>query len=298
MKIDLVIVNYRSERWLTRCVESLFVPEFEGSVWLIDNHELDDDLLRDLSARFPHLRYHKTGGNLGFGRANNVGIQEALESGAEIVGLVNPDTWFEKDWVGPLLEAFRSRPSLGIAAPLQLAYESDELADWTRGALSDVAPDSLAASGPPINVDWVEGSAMFVRRAVFEDVGGFDGLFDLYFEDNELCRRARLAGYDQAILPAVRYHHYGGGTLGGRANRQRRVRCDLGQLLYVLTNPERMFLQNVLSAVRLLVRRMIEWTRDRQVGFPFLLQGALAMTWEKKAGIWTKWRTDRRRFVR
>ena len=100
-------------------------------------------------------------------------------------------------------------PELGLAAPLQLRYDSDEPAEWTRGAMGIASLDDPRLQADLVPVAWIEASALFIRRQVFDEIGGFDALFRLYFEDNDLCRRARLAGFGQAIVPAARYHHFG-----------------------------------------------------------------------------------------
>ena len=297
MNLGIVIINYRSERWLPRCLTSIFVPEFEGCCWLVDNHELDAGLLSDLRAAYPRLRYYQTDGSLGFGRANNLGVELAAGEGADIIGIVNPDLWFEDGWVRPVLSTFADHPDIGAVAPLQLDYDSEALAEWTRIVLKADSLNDPRFLQAHIDVNWLEASAMFIRRQLFEDVGGFDWLFDLYYEDNELCRRVRLAGYRQVVVPFARYHHYGGSTLGGRASVERKVRCDLGQMLYGLTDPERSFAANVGSTTRLLLRRAVQWIGGQNPGFPRLLSRAVPLLWDKRAEIYRKWRVDRRQYV-
>ena len=256
MTFDLVVVSYRSERWLERCLASLYGGGWNGRCWLVDNDALDAPLREALLARHPAVRYLPMDRNLGFGRANNVGIERALSAGADVVGLVNADTWFEAGWAEAMERALAAHPDVGLAAPLQLAYGSDEPAEWTRELLGIRTLDDPRLRTPVLDTPWVEASALFVRRSVLESVGGFDPLFPFYYEDNDLCRRARLAGFRCAVVPSARYHHFGGAATDGRGGVERSVRCDVGQSLYILTDPTRPLLGNAWEVVRMLGRRL------------------------------------------
>lgn len=295
MQLELVIVSFKSERWLPRCLQSVYQQGFEGRCWLVDNHELEPAVRDRLLDAYPKVTYLQAGGNLGFGGGNNLGIERALEGGADVVGLINPDTWLEPGWDAGMLDTLAAFPALGLAAPLQLGYEGDTLADWTRGALGISSMDDPRLRERLLPAQWIEASALFVRREVFEAIGGFDPLFALYFEDNDLCRRARLRGFQMAVVPSVRYHHFGGGTLDGRSGRERGIRCDLGQALYVLTDPQHSIGRNLLSAARLLARRGIASIRrdgplDASI-WP-LLARVVPLVWTQRRQIHQKWRRD------
>lgn len=292
--LALVIVSYRSERWLPRCIESIYDGRFEGRCWLIDNDSLSPGLRDEILARYPLLSYHRTGENLGFGGANNLGIRFALDAGADIVGLINPDIWLEPGWCPPIVAAFEEIPGLGLAAPLQLQYENDEPAEWTRSVLGIESMTDPRLKASLLSADWLEGSALFIKRKVFESIGKFDPLFKLYYEDNDLCRRARLAGFAHAVVPTTAYHHFGGGTLDGRAGVERGIRCDLGQALYVLTNPERHFSTNVIATGRLISRRLLRVVRSREGRRRFvgLVSRLVPLVWHERSAIYEKWKTD------
>ena len=106
MRFELIIVSYKAERWLARCLASIYYGDFRGRCWLIDNDTLEASVLNDLRSAHPGLEYLHTGENLGFGTANNIGIERSLAAGADVVGLVNPDIWFEPGWYSALMEAF------------------------------------------------------------------------------------------------------------------------------------------------------------------------------------------------
>ena len=288
----LIVVAYRSESWLPRCLASLARSCPGARLLVVDNGGMAPAAVEALHAACPGLEYRASLVNLGYGGANNLAIAEALRDGAQIVGLVNPDTWFEPGWAEPLLEAFARHPGHGILGPLQLTYdEGCAPADWTRKVLGCDEVGRLDA--PLVDVPWIEGSALFARREVFERVGVFDPLYTMYYEEMDLCRRARRAGWRIGVVPASRFHHAGGVTLGGAESPERAVRKDLGQLLYLLTDPDGLPARNRAEAMRMLARRGRLWLRGRYPLFGRLLRESAALAWNKRGETAAKWRRDR-----
>lgn len=297
MRIDLVIVSYRSERWLERCLGSVYGSGFDGRTWLIDNDELESGLKERLGTRYPRLRYLRSPSNVGFGRGNNLGIERSLAEGADVLGLLNPDAWLEDGWHDGVTAVLNSAADVGLLSPLQLEYDSDDLSRWTRTVLRLDSMGDPRLREPLVAVTWLEASCVFVRREVLERIGGFDPLFTLYYEDNDLCRRAQIAGFGLAVTPRVRYHHYGGGSLDGPNGIERSVRCDLGQALYTLTDPRRTFARNLLDAGAMLGRRLrasLAGAGAQGAGrFWPLLRRVVPLVWERRSAIYTKWKSER-----
>jgi GT2 family glycosyltransferase len=168
--------------------------------------------------------------NIGFARAHNRGI--AASSGDPIV-LINPDTLVERDFFAHL-EAFVSEnPKAGISGPrivdseghLQLSArrEISALSGFLgrTSLLTRLFPKSSVVKSQfpavtdqsrPTSVDWVSGACMVVRRETLRDVGPLDERFFMYFEDADLCRRARAAGWLVYYLPHVEIVHQTGAS--------------------------------------------------------------------------------------
>jgi GT2 family glycosyltransferase len=75
---------------------------------------------------------------------------------------------------------------------------------------------AVVAAEEPVEVDWVSGACMALRRRILDEIGGLDERFFMYFEDADLCRRAREAGWSVFYLPTVRVHHEAGGSSKSR----------------------------------------------------------------------------------
>ena len=92
MKVLVIIISYNFERWMERCLESLRLSKHPVDVVVIDNDSKDRSIER-IRKDYPEVRLIVNGANLGFGKANNIGIQLALEEGYDAVFLMNQDAW-------------------------------------------------------------------------------------------------------------------------------------------------------------------------------------------------------------
>jgi N-acetylglucosaminyl-diphospho-decaprenol L-rhamnosyltransferase len=176
---------------------------------------------------FPSVRLIACDQNLGFTRGNNRGL--AASEGRYILFL-NPDTVVLPGALAALLTHMEACPATGILGP-QLLYGNGSLQPSRRRfptlatALLESSP--LAWRWPhnrwarrynlldvpadrPQQVDWVVGAAILVRRAVVEQIGGFDEGFFMYSEETDLCRRAAAAGWRTWYLPSAQIIHYEG----------------------------------------------------------------------------------------
>lgn len=229
MKFSAVIVNYASWPLTSRCVESLHETGYEDlEVVVVDNDRVEPP---ELPAGVRLIRNPE---NLGFARASNRGI--AATSG-DLVVLVNPDSLVEGDFFGKVAAFFEENPTVGIAGP-RVLDEDGELQLSARREISLVSgllgrtslltrlfpKSSLVKSHfpavtsleAPTNVDWVSGACMVLRRRAVERVGAFDERFFMYFEDADLCRRVREAGWSVFYLPHVEVVHEAGGSSRSR----------------------------------------------------------------------------------
>jgi len=287
-----VVVNFHSERWLPRCIETLYAGGSDAIV-VVDNDRLDPVVLDGLRQICPILEYIQSRTNVGFGQANNIGIECALANGADYIGIINPDVWFEPGWLGPILSGFLSHSEYGMLAPLQLEYQGSELSDWARKIVGLAKVREWRPGGRPVDVSWIEGSAMIVRREVFEKVGAFDEIFEMYFEDNDLCRRALLAGYKIGVVPESKYHHYGSGSFAGNHTLERNIRIDLSQLIYSTTDPRKTIPGNLYSLTYACGQMGWSWFAGRRATFPYVIWRLIPSLWRKRAAIRRKWKSER-----
>jgi N-acetylglucosaminyl-diphospho-decaprenol L-rhamnosyltransferase len=280
--ISTVIVAYNSGELLRRCLTA--VGGSHGEVVVVDNGSPDGDATV-ARHEFPEVHLIEGTRNAGFSRAANTGV--ACASGRWVL-LLNPDAWPIDDGVERLLEFAESIPGLGAAGPLLFDSSGQPqrstikpplgpapLALWTAfpgvvtrlyGVLRRVT--SPVRRGKVRPTEFLQGSALLVRRDAFEAIGGFDESFFMYGEDADLCARLRDAGWAVELCPDARFVHLGGGSSG--------------------TSRERMHLELLRSWLRLIAKdkgigeaeRARRWTlralRARGLGSPAPRQRAVS----------------------
>jgi GT2 family glycosyltransferase len=153
-----------------------------------------------------------------------VGLQEALKRGATYVLLLNNDTWVESHCFARLVEVAEANPTAGLLGP-RIYYYQDPNVVWMDGGVVKEQNGCFLAQlllrdqkpvTPPDGhreVDFV-ACAVLIRRDVVERIGGFDPRFYAYWDDVDLCLRARRAGYKVLTVPAATVHHKVSRTFG------------------------------------------------------------------------------------
>ena len=229
--LSIVIVSYNTDQLLWDCLASLGSHrEADGyEVVVINNGDpLALDSLPDPGLRFRVVDNRR---NVGYGAALNQG---ARLTRSDLLLFLNADTRLPAGSTQPLMERLADE-SVGVVAP-RLSYPDGRLQLSCRRGYS---PQSVLGRRLPffflpalepalrhhlmldddhaqtLYPDWVQGSCLMVRRAVFEQLDGFDERFFLYFEDYDLCTRVRASGLDVVYDPRSEViHHYA--RLSGR----------------------------------------------------------------------------------
>jgi GT2 family glycosyltransferase len=210
-----VTLNWNLERETAACIESILAAGLEQKeIILVDNGSRAEGLAA-LREDFPAVNLVPLGRNLGFAGGMNAGIRAGLERGAASLLLLNNDTVLDPAMIRTLAAAAERPEGPGILGPAIYYYDQPErlwkLGDVRRRGLPMPRPVKMraaeAASAPPLPVDYVTGCGMLVRRQVFEQIGLFDERYFMYFEDADLCRRARDAGFQVWCVPQARMWH-------------------------------------------------------------------------------------------
>jgi N-acetylglucosaminyl-diphospho-decaprenol L-rhamnosyltransferase len=230
VKFSVILINYHSWPYTLRCIDSLYgtgYQDFEVVVVVNDQSTVPE-------IPYP-VRLIRNPQNVGFTRACNQGI---IASDGEYVALINNDTLLEGDFFEALERYLDENPRVGVAGPrvvdnegnLQLTARKE--LGFASGLLSRTSlltrllprnplvrhlfPAAEKLSGPT-RVDWVSGTCMIIRRQTLEEIGLLDERFFIYFEDADLCRRAREAGWLVYYLPQIKVLHHGAASTYGKA---------------------------------------------------------------------------------
>ncbi len=226
VQLSIIIVNFETPEYTTDCIRSIFKnkPHLVFEVIVIDNGSKDQSLER-LREELPQVVCIETGANLGFSQANNLGINNAR---GNFILLLNSDTKILDDSIDKMLEYLLANPHVGAMGPRQLHGNGKLQLSWGsfptliseafrkllhyRLSINDLKirdylEEKYAGS---TDVDWVSGSCLMTRKDALQQAGLLDGRFFMYFEDIDLCRRMKDAGWRIHYNSDITIVHYGG----------------------------------------------------------------------------------------
>jgi N-acetylglucosaminyl-diphospho-decaprenol L-rhamnosyltransferase len=222
-QVGVVVVTYSPGDTLDGFLDTLEKATTRPvGVVLADNGSTDGAPER--AADRPGVELLRTGGNLGYGRAANLGLARAP---GDWVVVSNPDVTWEPGALDTLLEAVQRWPAVGVLGPEILSPDGTlypsarQLPSLGRGIGHALCgwwwpsnPWTAAyrrERGAPTErlAGWLSGSCLLIRRAAFEAVGGFDPAYFMYFEDLDLCERIGRAGWQNVYVPTAVIVHEG-----------------------------------------------------------------------------------------
>ncbi len=218
-ELSLIFVNYRSILHLSLALESLQQDMFfrQHTEVIVVNQDIDEQTAaRKLSEQRGFRLIDRE--NLGFASGANEG---ASVSTGTYLAFLNPDI---RQYSGSLREgvlALRKDTRLGVVGATLLNKENTP-EKWSKGRFitlfrligNNIFPAIHRARGR--KVDWVSGGALFIKKERFQSLGGFDEDFFLYFEDMDLCQRAKKDGFHTESIDTIRFSHQGGQSFSSK----------------------------------------------------------------------------------
>jgi GT2 family glycosyltransferase len=226
--VDVVIVNYRSYDELTRCLASLDRSRAHLQQVVVVDHESNLEAAARIAAAFPWVRLIERSTNEGFATGVNLGVRQTR---APFILLLNPDCVVDEQRLHELIAFAQQHPHAAIVGPRILNADGSVQGSARRfpglttafagrsswltrrfpnNPLSRRNLPALDAQETPLDVDWVSGACMLVRREALDQVGGMDERFFLYWEDADLCRRLTDVGWRIVYFPGATIVHAGG----------------------------------------------------------------------------------------
>lgn len=200
MKILTIIVSYNFEKWMKPCLESLMHSAYPTDVLVIDNGSADRTVTL-LQTSYPWVRLIANGQNLGFGRANNIGLQLALTEGYDAAFLLNQDAWVSPDTLGILAERSEHYPAFGILSPVHLNGAGNELDKGFAQYIGCPCRKDLPAGKEMVEVPFINAAFWFIPIHTLQKVGGFSPLFYHYGEDKDYINRLHRHGLKAGYVP-------------------------------------------------------------------------------------------------
>ncbi|MDD5749528.1 MAG: glycosyltransferase family 2 protein [Patescibacteria group bacterium] len=246
---SIIIVNWKVRDLLDRCLASILADagDLTLEIIVVDNNSQDGSL-KMLAQKYPQIKVLALEKNFGFAKANNLALAKA--SGSYIV-LLNPDTEIVPGFFGQSKAYLESNPEVVIFGPKLLNPDASiqasvrSLPDWRSQILillklkniplakkffqAYLLPDFDYDREQP--VDQIMGAAIVARAEVLKSLNFFDERFFIWFEEVDLCYRAKKNGWLLKYFPGASVVHYGGQSFG-QANTLKKQMIFNKSLLY------------------------------------------------------------------
>jgi GT2 family glycosyltransferase len=208
MKVYAIIVTYNASKWIAGCLDSLANSATPVTIVMIDNQSSDDTVIVAQNHK-ANVNVIQNKQNLGFGKANNLGLSYAIKNNADYIFLINQDARIRPDTINSLIKVSAQNPEYYVLSPLHLAGNEAQLdlnfssyagPDFCAGLFSDslIKKQDLKMV---YETRFVNAALWLLPIACLLKIGGFDPLFAHYGEDDDLINRIYYHGYKVGICP-------------------------------------------------------------------------------------------------
>lgn len=229
-KIAIIIVTYNAMKWAEKCFSSIRNSSVPATCFVVDNGSTDGT--QDFIAKsFPEVIFTQSSDNLGFGKANNIGIEQAYKNGADFFYLMNQDAWLYEDSLEKLMEVYQQYPNkeeIGILSPMHLDGSEKYLDIFldkyiaTNFEKTRLISDFYFQTVKPFyEINFINAAHWLLPKSTIDIVGGFNPYFFHYGEDVEyvnrliyhkkkvfLCPKSKVVHDGKQILNKVNYAVY------------------------------------------------------------------------------------------
>lgn len=245
MDVSIIYVNYKTCDLLLNSIQSVreHTSGISYEIIVVDNHSEDASRER-LLEQYPEVTYIQSEANVGFGRANNLGIKAAR---GQCVLFLNPDTLLINDAISLLFHYSQAHADVGACGGNLYDEEGNPASSFGRRfpsftqeflsifyipafRLPYYKSQFFNHTSRPLQVASIVGADLMVKKEVLNKVGGFDPVFFMNYEETELCHRIHTTGYKVYSVPEARITH-----LEGRASYIKQSRLFFlyeGQYIY------------------------------------------------------------------
>lgn len=234
MHVSIILVNYNTADLLLACINSIIekTQEIEYEIIVVDNDSVDESVAL-VRSRFPIVKVIANGENVGFGRANNIGVATAK---GEYLWFLNSDTILLNNAPKLLLDALKGHKGAGIAGGNLYDCDMKPATSFSQhmpGIWADVdyllfnVISKIKYRGSVnfnnqqkiMEIDgFISGADLMVSKSLFEKAGGFDPDFFMYYEETELTYRIKKLGYKIISVPEAKIIHLEGASESKKEN--------------------------------------------------------------------------------
>ncbi len=222
--VAVAILNWNGFDHLNSYLPSVLEHSNEANIYVIDNASTDNSiqLIKD---KFPDVKLIINSENGGYAKGYNDGLSSIKE---EYLILLNSDVEVTENWIKPVIDLMTSNKDISIAQPKLLAHSMKDEFEYAgaaggfidylgypfcQGRIFQKMEKDHGQYNENKEIFWASGACMFIKRSVFEELGGFDERYFAHMEEIDLCWRAKNLGHKVYYCAESTVYHLGGGTM-------------------------------------------------------------------------------------
>ena len=205
--VCVIIVSYNFIPWIHRCLPSVLSSLLPATIMVIDIGSKDETCLT-IKKAYPDVELIENRDNLGFGRANNMGMQRALERGFDYLFLLNQDAWIEPDTLGKLVDAARKDSTYGILSPVHLNGKGDAT-DFGFSEYTGIKnrEEAMQLTDEVTPYSFINAAMWLIPACTIREIGTFAPIFAHYGEDRNWVLRLQKKGYRLGLVKSAFGYH-------------------------------------------------------------------------------------------
>lgn len=269
MKILVIIVTYNGCRWIDKCLSSVMMSSVPVDCIIIDNNSQDETVKR-IKDKYGFCKIIESKQKLGFGKANNIGLQYALEHKYDYAYLLNQDAWLFENTISELIRIYEANPEYGIISPLQVNAGLNKLdKNFQKCCNLEMLSDSFCGCLKQIyETNFIMAAHWLIPRKCFEQIGGFSPSFPHYGEDHNYVHRAIYKRMKVGIVPSAYAVH-------DREFREESKKLKMRKMylrsIVEISNPNNSLIRNLLLQPFVLLRLSMSMRSLEGIRYVFYL---------------------------
>lgn len=221
MKSDVAIIllNYNNYQATIDCIKRLHnIGVCSSDIIIVDNNSTNDSL-KKIQNFSQGEKLIQSGKNGGYAYGNNIGIKRAIKDNYQYVCIMNPDIFFDSDFITPLVKTLENDKKIGVIGPCLRFLESGNIASMGGTFRLYTGKSSFNHMHEPYvnrgitECDYISGGCMVAEISKIEEFGLIPEEYFLDYEDNEWCNQVKKKGYKVVCLPSVYVFHEGESTI-------------------------------------------------------------------------------------
>lgn len=204
----VIVVTYNAMKWIDKCLGGIYRSSIPADIFIVDNNS-SDETVNHIKKNHQYLKLIESKNNLGFGKANNLGLEFAVKHNYEYVYLLNQDAWVFESTFRDLINIHQRNSEYGVLSPMHMyaggnKLDSNFLECCPKEIVSDLYFNSIKKVYP---TNFVMAAHWLITRQCLRKVGGFSHSFPHYGEDHNYIHRVNYFGFKIGIVPGAKSVH-------------------------------------------------------------------------------------------